>query len=160
VGQRQGVEGRPSGNRSHGHSWPPSRTYRAWQMLRQRCTNPKTNGYDRYGAVGVAYDPRWDSFTAFLADVGEAPSREHSIDRVDSARGYWPNNVRWATRREQQCNLKSNVRVTYKGETHVVAEWARRIGVTRQAMHRRLRLWKDDPDRIFTPLVTALEEAA
>ena len=122
---------------SNRHGTCEYRTYRAWQMMKQRCTNPKTNGYDRYGALGVTYHPAWEAFRVFLADVGLAPTPQHTLDRVESG-DYVPGNVRWATHREQQSNLKSNRLITFRGETATHAEWARRCGVTRQALWSRV----------------------
>lgn len=107
------------------------RTYRAWQMMKQRCTNPKTNGYDQYGGIGIRYAPEWEKFDAFLADVGVAPSTRHSLDRINGG-DYRPGNVRWATTQEQQSNLKSNHYITFSGETATCAEWARRSNISRQ----------------------------
>lgn len=118
---------------THGHSYPPTRTYRAWQMMIQRCTNPKTNGYERYGGAGITVFAEWrGSFAAFLEDVGEAPSKHHTLDRKDFTGHYVPGNVRWATRREQQSNLRSNRRLTFNGETKTCADWARTFGIARQ----------------------------
>lgn len=56
------------------HGLHKSRTYDIWQAMRQRVHNPKRNCYDRYGGRGITVDPRWDSFVAFLEDMGEAPT--------------------------------------------------------------------------------------
>jgi hypothetical protein len=52
-------------------------------------------------------DPRWESFAAFYADMGERPEGR-SLDRRDGSRGYWPDNCRWATASEQRLNQKRN----------------------------------------------------
>ena len=87
------------------------RTYRAWQILRQRCTNHHNHDFVHYGGVGITCCSAWSSFSQFFQDVGLAPTALHTIDRKDSTKGYTPDNVRWATRAEQQSNLKSNRRL-------------------------------------------------
>jgi hypothetical protein len=70
-----------------------------------RCTNPRHPGYPSYGGRGIGVCARWrDDFMAFFADLGPRPSPEHSLDRLDNARGYAPDNCRWATRSQQQRN--------------------------------------------------------
>jgi hypothetical protein len=91
----------------HGHTGKagPSPTYRSWMKVIQRCTNPKSNRWSRYGGRGIAVCKRWLSFKAFLEDVGERPAGK-TIDRVDNDGNYEPGNVRWATPKEQVANRR------------------------------------------------------
>jgi hypothetical protein len=95
----------------------------SYQQMKQRCLNPKNPMWDYYGGRGIDIDPRWiESYEAFLADVGPRPSLDYTLDRIDNNRGYWPDNVRWATRSEQQRNKRPYTRKKTSG---------RKIEVTR-----------------------------
>ena len=83
-----------------------SREYVAWVTMIQRCENPKTKGYHRYGGRGITVCGRWrNSFEMFLADMGLKPTPRHSVDRWPNNNGdYEPGNCRWATQKEQIAN--------------------------------------------------------
>lgn len=115
--------------------------YTVWLGMRQRCLQPNAPGYPWYGARGITICPQWDDFAVFLADVGPRPSMKHSLDRIDNARGYEPGNVRWATRREQSANMRSNRAITFGGRTMILSDWARSLDLPVSAMILRLRKW-------------------
>jgi hypothetical protein len=78
-----------------------SRTYRSWDNMIQRCTNPRAVNYKYYGKKGITVIKKWkDSFDVFLADMGTRPAGK-SIHRKDSKKGYFPGNCTWATPKEQ-----------------------------------------------------------
>ncbi len=78
--------------------------FNSWRNMVQRCTNPKATGYEYYGAKGVGFDPRWWDYAAFKAYMVETWRPGRSLDRVDNALGYSPENCRWATRYQQTHN--------------------------------------------------------
>ena len=82
------------------HGLSGSRTYRSWNQMRQRCTNPKHHAWHRYGGKGVRVCPEWNSFAGFLKDMGERPEGT-SLGRIGDVGNYEPGNCQWQTDKEQ-----------------------------------------------------------
>lgn len=123
---------------THGMHGTP--TYKTWEAMKTRCTNPASKSYAAYGGRGVTVCTRWaSSFADFLADMGIRPEGT-TLDRFPNTNGnYEPGNCRWATRVEQQRNTTANRRVTFNGETLTQVEWAQRQGIRQDTLSYRLR---------------------
>lgn len=93
------------------------------------------------------------SFEAFIADVGNKPTPEHTLDRIDTNGDYEPANVRWATRKQQARNTRANHRLTFNGETLCLAEWAERMGFKYSTIVMRLKLGWTVEQALTAPLV-------
>jgi hypothetical protein len=135
----------------HGHAKARSisRTYRIWQNMLTRCSNPNSEAHARYGRLGVC--DRWRSFDNFLADMGSAPPRL-SLDRIDNSRGYSPDNCRWADEKTQQRNRSDNVMIEFQGRTQCVSAWAEELGIGQGAIHYRLRSGWSPERALGTPV--------
>lgn len=114
------------------------RAYRIWEGLKNRCRNPRNRAYKYYGGRGITVCERWLDFDNFLRDMG-LPPKEGSLDRINNDGNYEPGNCRWATIREQANNKRSNIRLTFQGNTLTLAEWAKRLDIPRTTLVRRYR---------------------
>ena len=86
-----------------------SKEYNSWRGMRDRCLNPNHSSFKRYGSKGISICIEWDDFSVFLKDMGKMPEdgNKYSIDRIDSNKGYYPENCRWATPKTQAVNRKT-----------------------------------------------------
>jgi hypothetical protein len=128
-------------NRTHAHAKPAQRTpeYRSWALLRGRCLSVNNPKYPSYGGRGITVCAAWTSFAQFLADMGERPSADHSIDRIDNNGPYSPENCRWATRSQQARNKRNTWMITCNGETRPAVEWAEMAGIGTGTIRVRLK---------------------
>lgn len=137
--------------------------YPVWLAMVHRCTNPDAPHYRHYGGRGITVCDAWlgarasgeyatmDGFHQFLVDMGPRSSSDFSLDRKDNDGPYSPNNCRWATKKAQQNNKRTNVCVTYSGRTLTVTEWGEKL------KHPRPDLWAARARAWGVPLEVALE---
>lgn len=127
-------------SRKHGHvlGYKPTKTYYSWQNMRQRCTNPANPNYKDYGGRGIRFDPRWDDFNAFVADMGERPPKT-SLERLNNDGDYCAENCVWADAVRQANNKRNSARITYQGQTLTITQLAREVGIGRKTLLYRMR---------------------
>jgi hypothetical protein len=123
--------------KSHGRSFDP--IYNVWQRMIARCHKKYSTSYGRYGARGIKVCLRWRaSFEAFLADMGERPEGMQLDRYPDNNGNYEPGNVRWATRKQNNRNRRSNRLLTLNGKTQTMTDWAEEYGINASTLHSRL----------------------
>lgn len=112
-----------------------------WHAMRTRCTNPKREDYQYYGARGIYVCERWNDFSKFIEDMGPRPSPKHTVDRIDVDGPYSPENCRWSDIPEQANNKRTSCYVTYKGDTKTVSQWAEELKMSRGTLNYRIKNW-------------------
>lgn len=134
--------------------WYDTKSYRSWCRMRQRCNNKNCRDYRWYGAKGIRVCKRWDEYLNFIVDMGEPPTRYHTIDRINSKKNYCKSNCRWVTQSEQVRNCSSNIRLTYKGKTLILSEWAKELGLSEGMIRQRIKKLKWSTKRaLSTPKI-------
>lgn len=152
IGHRTGAANSRAGAakrsvaRRHGHARRGySRVYGIWKSMIQRCTNPRASKYGLYGDRGITVCAAWRRFENFYSAMGDPPSVKHTIDRIDGHRGYQPDNVRWATRGEQNRNRSNTIKVIIDGVSVSLSDAAERRGIPySRAYYRLTHGWATD----------------
>ncbi len=111
----------------HGLSSNP--LYFVWASMMDRCYNEKFQDYRNYGGRGISVCERWHNVTNFVADVTNGYKKGLQLDRVENNGNYCPENFRWATRKENNRNKRTNRMITVNGVTKSMAEWVEETGV-------------------------------
>lgn len=132
------------------HGYVRTKVYRTWHGMKARCYNQNNQKYPDYGGRGIKVVKRWrEKFENFLEDMGEPPSKNHSIDRINNNGNYCKSNCRWATIEQQANNKRNNRIITYNGKTQTLPRWARETGIDRRTIMKRIGYgWS--LDKVFT----------
>lgn len=129
--------------------------YGIWRDMKQRCLDPNSSCFYRYGGRGITVCDAWQqSFEIFYESMGPRPSAKHSLDRIDNNGPYSPENCRWATNAEQSSNTRRNQLVTFEGKTKTITEWANELGIRPSTLNSRLCKYNWTVEEALTTPVT------
>jgi len=123
------------------HNQSKTKLYRVWYGILERCNNKNIPQFKNYGARGIAVCEEWiTSYQAFYLWSKESGYKEGlTIDRIDNNGNYTPENCRWATRKEQSLNKRTNVFLTYLGDSKTISQWKTKLGFKRGVISGRLK---------------------
>lgn len=104
-----------------------------WHSMKQRCDYPKSKSFKNYGGRGISYDPDWKLLKNFCGDMGERPSLNHTLDRIDNNKDYSKSNCRWVTKQDQLRNKRNNIRIN----GILLIDVADQAGIPRSTLYTR-----------------------
>lgn len=134
------------------HGKTKSDEYKSYLHMIDRCYNSNNKDYHNYGGRGIVVCDRWlMGFIYFIEDMGNRPSKDYTLDRINNNDNYSPTNCRWATRKTQMQNVRYNINITIDGVTKCIAEWARIVGINSSVISRRLKRGWNPIDAVLTP---------
>lgn len=122
------------------HNMTRTTSYNIWSSMKSRCYNQKNHKYKNYGARGIIVCESWRiSFENFLSDMGQRPTKNHSIERINNNGPYSKENCRWATLREQHFNKTKTVLISYNGNQYTTEDIAKLTNSNAQNIGLRIR---------------------
>lgn len=138
------------------------RLYGVYHDAHRRCFDDKRKDYKHYGGRGITMCERWsdyeDGFWNFLEDMLPTWEEGLELEREDCNGDYEPSNCTWVNRKQQTNNLRTNVRLTYKGLTMTASEWGDLLGINHKVLKDRVNKlkWSDKEalEYVKKPVVT------
>lgn len=122
------------------HKMSQTSIWQIWRGVKRRCLDPRVKGYKNYGGRGVKICSRWrESFENFYADMGDRPSRRHSLERRNNDGDYTPENCYWATDIEQHNNTRRSRFLEFQGKKQTITQWARELDINVATLYNRVK---------------------
>ena len=126
------------------HGLSDTKFGRAFYGITRRCSDKNAAGYENYGGRGIKcewktlVEFRNDMYASYLKHIKKFGEKNTSIDRENNDGNYCKKNCRWAVRKTQNRNQRSNHLITYKGKTQCVSAWAEEIGMKYFTLRARI----------------------
>lgn len=131
----------------------PQRLYRIWNGIITRCTNPNSEHYKHYGARGITVCEDWKDYVQFKKWAkSNGYADDLSIDRKENSKGYFPDNCRWATMKEQERNRTNNHIIEYDGKRHTISEWSEKFDINVDVLIYRINSGWDISTALTKPV--------
>lgn len=118
-----------------------SRLIGIYQNMKQRCNNPKSARYKRYGGRGIKICDEWlgengkNKFIEWALDNGYEP--DLSIERINIDKDYSPTNCKWIPLCDQSKNTQRTHLITHNGKTQCLEEWCKELGLKSNTIYYR-----------------------
>ena len=109
--------------------------YKKWFSIKTRCYNKNTPSYKNYGGRGIKMCDDWLDFLKFEEwALKNGYSDGLTLERIDVNGDYCPENCKWIPMSEQQSNKRTNVFIEYNGYKKTISQWARELGISKEAL--------------------------
>jgi len=141
---------------SYIHGMSKNRFFFRFNGILGRCNDKNSDSYSRYGAKGIKcewksfLDFKNDMYKSFLKHVKVYGEKNTQIDRINNSRGYYKENCRWVTLKEQQRNTSRNTIIKYKNKKKCLSEWSEILNMNYTTLCNRLNIRKWSVEKAFS----------
>jgi len=138
------------------HGLIHSRMYYIYNSMKRRCSETTDPAYSQYGGRGIKNE--WKSFESFYYDMYKS-YKNHikkygtlntSIDRVNNNGNYSKQNCRWSTKKQQARNRRSNLLITFSGETKPLIYFTELYGLNYSTVRQRIQKYDWSVGKAFS----------
>lgn len=126
------------------------RIYKEWYTMLRRCGK---NYYQskHYFDRNITVCKEWEEYKNFKEwAMSNGYDDKLTLDRIDNDKGYYPENCRWSTWKQQQNNKRNNRYITYNNKTQTLKEWSEELGLSYGMLKGRIQRGITVPD-LFEP---------
>lgn len=118
----------------------------------QRCTNPNSTYFPRYGGRGITVCHEWRTRNNFKEwALSHGYRNDLTIDRIDNDKGYSPDNCRWVTPSQNCCNRSTTHFITAFGKRQSLMEWSRELNISYNTLKKRVTDHHEDGEYLLRP---------
>lgn len=116
-----------------------SKLWNSWRGMKERCTNPNHKNYNLY--KGKLCKEWYDCNTFCQWALNNGYKEGLSIDRIDTYKGYTPENCQWITKSEN--TIKGNTErklktYKYKDSEYTCKELSKLLNINYHKLHQQL----------------------
>lgn len=144
-----------------------TRLHSSYRAMKSRCYDPKYHSFKHYGGRGITVCEEWlDSEKVTAGKYIHNQSKGYiafkewalhngyqeglTLDRIDTNKGYSPENCRWVTMKAQCNNKRNNKLITYKGITMTLKQWSEKLSINYTTVFCRLNRSHWSVEEAFT----------
>lgn len=69
--------------------------HKIWTEMKSRCDDTSNPLYDKYGDLGIGYEPSWEDFEVFYREMKVNYSNSVVLSRYDSSKNFSYDNCYW-----------------------------------------------------------------
>lgn len=142
------------GDAGNHHGYGGSRLYHIWRGMKRRCFNKKDWAYKNYyGVRGITMCDEWLDYAAFKEwALNNGYDDSLTIERKNNDGNYEPSNCEWIPFSMQGRNRRNNHFISFRGETHTIAEWEQKLNFRRGTIRNRISYGWDIEKILTTPV--------
>lgn len=128
--------------------------YSRYKHIKERCYNPNSKSYHRYGGRGIKMCDEWLNDYQLFEDwcLSHGFQEGLAIDRIDNDGNYSPDNCRFVTLKENNQKRNTTRWYTINGKTKNLQQWCDYFGVKRGTVHTRLEHGWSIEDALTKPV--------